>query len=346
MTTPATTDLVQRVLSGDQRAVARMLRRVDDRSPGFLEQLKDLYPHTGKAYVIGITGTPGAGKSTLVDGLVKLLRERDLRVGVLAVDPSSPFSGGAILGDRIRMQRHALDEKVFIRSLSTRGHVGGLSRSALDSVRVLDASGNDVILLESVGVGQDELEIAQVVHTTVVVTAPGGGDDIQAIKAGILEIADVLVVNKADRDGADSVVNDLEGMLSLGASVASGQRAHSHAVLAARRASFDSHAGLAPGALPESWNVPVLKLSAHVGQGLLELLTACEAHREHLQRTPVGQARTRSKRRAELARTFRELVLERVERELSHEIDEAMEGAGQGADPYALAQSLVARLAK
>ena len=185
MANAAATDLVQRVLAGEPRAVARMLRRVDDRAPGYLDQLRELYPHTGKAYLLGITGTPGAGKSTLVDGLVTLLRERDLRVGVLAVDPSSPFSGGAILGDRIRMQRHCLDDKVFIRSLSTRGQLGGLSRSALDSARVLDASGCDVVLLESVGVGQDELEIAQVVHTTVVLLAPGGGDDIQAIKAGI-----------------------------------------------------------------------------------------------------------------------------------------------------------------
>lgn len=339
MTSHATTDLVQRVLSGDQRAVARMLRRVDDRSPGYLEELGELFPHTGKAYLLGITGTPGAGKSTLVDGLVSLLRERDLRVGVLAVDPSSPFTGGAILGDRIRMQRHCLDDKVFIRSLSTRGHMGGLSRSALDSARVLDASGCDVIVVESVGVGQDELEIAQVVHTTVVVLAPGGGDDIQAIKAGILEIADVLAVNKADRDGADATVSDLEGMLSLGASMVG-----AHSGLAGHRAHAVGRNTRVPVA--GTWSVPVLKLAAQTGQGISALLAACEAHRAHLSGTPAGHERTKAKRQAELSRTFRELVFERAEQALASELTDAMERAGNGEDPYRLAQALLARMSK
>ena len=339
MTTPATTDLVRRVLAGDQRAVARMLRRVDDRSPGYIEELGQLFPHTGKAYLLGITGTPGAGKSTLVDGLVGLLRQRDLRVGVLAVDPSSPFSGGAILGDRIRMQRHCLDEKVFIRSLSTRGHMGGLSRSALDSARVLDASGCDVIVVESVGVGQDELEIAQVVHTTVVVSAPGGGDDIQAIKAGILEIADVLAVNKADREGADATVSDLEGMLSLGAATMAARVGHAGHRM--QRPNRDAQASI-----DGTWSVPVLKLAALTGQGLPELLVACETHRHHLNTTPAGQERMQSKRRAELLRTFRELVFEQTEGRLADELADALERAGNGEDPYRLAQTLVAQLAR
>ncbi len=329
-------ELVTRVLAGDQRAVARMLRRVDDRSPGYLDELSALFPHTGKAYLLGITGTPGAGKSTLVDGLIGLLRTRDWRVGVLAVDPSSPYSGGAILGDRIRMQRHALDDKVFIRSLSTRGHLGGLSRSALDSARVLDASGCDVILVESVGVGQDELEIAQVVHTTVVVLAPGGGDDIQAIKAGILEVADVFAVNKADREGADSTVSDLEGMLALGATAAPARRGHAGAHGPAPRVA----------AREGGWSVPVLKLVAHRGQGLAELLASCEAHREYMSNTVDGQARTYARRAAEFARTLRELLIEHSERAFAPEIAEASARAGQGEDPYALAQALVSRLAK
>ncbi len=339
MTSPATTDLVQRVLTGDQRAVARLLRRVDDRSPGYLAVLEQLYPHTGKAYLLGITGTPGAGKSTMVDGLVSHFRERDLRIGVLAVDPSSPFTGGAILGDRIRMHRHCLDEKVFIRSLSTRGHMGGLSRSALDSARVLDAAGCDVIIVESVGVGQDELEIAQVVHTTVVVLAPGGGDDIQAIKAGILEIADILAVNKADREGADATVSDLEGMLSLGAGMV---RAHAgiagHHSHAARRDDRTKLAG--------TWGVPVLKLVAQSGHGLPALLAACDEHRAHLDGTPAGQERMKAKRQAELSRTFRELVIERAEQTLASELTDAMERAGNGEDPYRLAQSLLVRWSK
>ncbi|MFT3921919.1 MAG: methylmalonyl Co-A mutase-associated GTPase MeaB [Myxococcales bacterium] len=335
MASPGPADLVQRVLAGEPRAVARMLRRVDDRTPGYLAELEQLYPHTGRAYLIGITGTPGAGKSTLVDALVGLLRERDLRVGVLAVDPSSPFSGGAILGDRIRMQRHCLDEKVFIRSLSTRGQLGGLSRSALDSARVLDASGCDVILVESVGVGQDELEIAQVVHSTVVLLAPGGGDDIQAIKAGILEIADVLAVNKADREGADDTARDLEGMLSLAPiQAASGPRGHAaHGPVRNVQTAGEGR-----------WCVPVLKVSALRNQGVSGLLEACEKHRAYLEGSEAGRERMRSKRQAELRRTLRELVIEHAERELAPELTQAMERAGSGEDPYVLAQTLVSLL--
>src|SRR5580693_7374161 len=209
-------DLSQRILAKDLRAVARGLRYVDDRVDGYRGLLKDLFPHTGKAYVVGVTGTPGAGKSTLVDRLIESLRAEGKQVGVLAVDPSSPFSGGAILGDRIRMGRHSTDAGVFIRSVATRGHLGGLSRSARDMVRVLDAYGAQVILIETVGVGQDEIEITRTALSTLVVMAPGLGDDVQASKAGILETADVFAVNKADRDGADSTVRDLELMIALG----------------------------------------------------------------------------------------------------------------------------------
>src|SRR5580693_6845332 len=192
------------------------MRLIDDRAKGAVEILKDIFPHTGKAWVLGVTGNPGSGKSTLCDRLIEQMRQRNQRVGVIAVDPTSPYSGGAILGDRIRMGRHATDDGVFIRSVATRGHLGGLSRSARDMVRVLDAYGAQVILIETVGVGQDEIEITRTALSTLVVMAPGLGDDVQASKAGILETADVFAVNKADRDGADSTVRDLELMIALG----------------------------------------------------------------------------------------------------------------------------------
>ncbi|WP_224982714.1 methylmalonyl Co-A mutase-associated GTPase MeaB [Geomonas agri] len=207
--------LAERVLDGDIRAAARLMRDIDDRFKSAIEELKTLYPHTGNAYIIGITGPPGAGKSTLVDQIVSAYRKKDLLVGVVAIDPTSPFSGGAILGDRIRMNRHADDAGVFIRSLATRGALGGLSRSTTDVVNVMDAMGMDVIVIETVGVGQDEVDIVSTAHTTVVVMVPGLGDDIQAIKAGILEIGDVFVVNKADRDGAERTARELTTMLEM-----------------------------------------------------------------------------------------------------------------------------------
>ncbi len=238
--------LAEKVLAGDARAAARLMRDLDDRVPAAIDELRALHPHTGRAFVLGVTGNPGAGKSTVVDGLIERYRKRGKRVGVVAVDPTSPFSGGAILGDRIRMQRHATDDGVFIRSLATRGHLGGLSRSTGDVVAVLDAMGFDVVIIETVGVGQDEVEIVSTAHTAVVVTVPGLGDDIQAIKAGILEIADVLVVNKADRDGADRTVRDLTHMLDL------------------------------RGGHP----VDIVKTVATTGQGIDELVAAIDRHQQ------------------------------------------------------------------
>ena len=206
---------IEPILAGDVRTAARLMRDLDDRRPEAIETLKRLFPHTGKAYLVGITGNPGAGKSTVVDALIAHYRAAGEKVGVVCVDPTSPFSGGAILGDRIRMQRHALDPGVFIRSLATRGHLGGLSRSTFDVAHVLDAMGYQRILIETVGVGQDEVDVMKAAHTTVVVTVPGLGDDIQAIKSGLLEVADVLVVNKADREGADRAERDLMHMLDL-----------------------------------------------------------------------------------------------------------------------------------
>jgi LAO/AO transport system kinase len=207
--------LAQQALEGSQAAGARLIRLLEAGDPRGVEGLKLLYPHCGKAHIVGITGPPGSGKSSLVDAIISELRGRGMSVGVIAVDPTSPFSGGALLGDRVRMQRHATDEGVFVRSMATRGRLGGLSRAAFEAVLVLDAMGYDVVAVETVGVGQDEVEVVDLAHTTAVVSIPGMGDDIQAMKAGVLEIGDLFVVNKADRPGADAVVRQLRMMLEM-----------------------------------------------------------------------------------------------------------------------------------
>ena len=206
---------VDRLVSGDVRALARAISVVEENAGGSAAMLRGVFPHTGAATVIGVTGSPGAGKSSLVDRLIASLREQGRRVGVVAVDPSSAYSGGAILGDRVRMQGHATDDGVFIRSMASRGHMGGLARAASDAVDLMDAAGYDPVIIETVGVGQDEIEVARAADVVTVVLVPGMGDDIQAIKAGILEIADVFVINKADRPGADKVAADLDAMMAL-----------------------------------------------------------------------------------------------------------------------------------
>ncbi len=241
--------LVEQARAGRPRAVARLISLVEDAHPALREVMAALAPHTGHAHVIGITGSPGVGKSTSTNALVTALRQRDLRVGVLAVDPSSPFSGGALLGDRIRMSDHVLDPQVYIRSMASRGHLGGLSWTTPQALRVLDAAGCDVILVETVGVGQSEVEVVGLADTTIVLLAPGMGDGIQAAKAGILEIGDVFVVNKADRDGADNTVRDIRHMISLG---------------------DRTEAGL--------WRPPVLKTVAHRHEGVDEVVEALDKH--------------------------------------------------------------------
>src|ERR671930_81349 len=208
--------LADRVLAGDIRAASRLMRSIEDGDPSATRALQALFPNTGRAWVVGITGSPGSGKSTLTDKLIAHYRAAGKRVGVIAVDPSSPFTGGAILGDRIRMQNHATDPGVFLRSMATRGHLGGMALAAPEAVRILDAAGSDVIVVETVGVGQAEVDVAASTDTTLVVVAPGWGDAVQVAKAGILEVADVFVVNKADKDGADAAARDLEAMIRLG----------------------------------------------------------------------------------------------------------------------------------
>jgi LAO/AO transport system kinase len=259
--------LVEQARAGRPRAVARLISLVEDDHPALRQVMAALAPYTGRAHVVGLTGSPGVGKSTTTSMLVKALRGRGLRVGVLAVDPSSPFSGGALLGDRVRMQEHFLDPGVYIRSMATRGHLGGLSWAAPQVLRVLDAAGCDVVLVETVGVGQSEVEVAGLADTTVLLLAPGMGDGIQAAKAGILEVGDVFVVNKADRDGADVTVRDLRQMISLGE---------------ARR--------------PGDWRPPVLRTVAAQDEGLDELLAELDKHLAWLTRS--GQLRVRRVRRA------------------------------------------------
>ncbi len=248
-------EVVKKVLEGDIRTVARLIRDIDDNIPGVRDILKRLYCHTGKAYVVGITGAPGVGKSTLVDQMILHLRKRGKTVGVLAVDPTSPFSGGAILGDRVRMQRHSMDKGVFIRSMATRGQFGGITQATRSAIDVLDAMGKDYILVETVGVGQDEVDIVKTAHTTIVVVIPGMGDEIQAIKAGILEVGDIFVINKADRDGADKTFMELRMMLEM-------ETPYIHRDV--------------------GWKPPILKVQAVYDVGVEELLDAIEAHREFI----------------------------------------------------------------
>ena len=311
---------IQPILAGDVRTAARLMRDLDDRRPAAMETLKALFPHTGKAYIVGITGNPGAGKSTVVDAMIAHYRAQGEKVGVVAVDPTSPFSGGAILGDRIRMQRHALDEGVFIRSLATRGYLGGLSRSTFDVAHVLDAMGYTRILIETVGVGQDEVDVMKAAHTTVVVTVPGLGDDIQAIKSGLLEVADVLVVNKADREGADRTERDLMHMLDL--------RAHG-----------------------ERKEVEIVRTIATKGiadgSGIQELATAIEAHRAKAWTGDAAEARAVARAQAHLGELVRALLADRAARATAArgglgEIARAV--VGRTTDPWTVAEQLVGTL--
>lgn len=329
-------NLVNRVLSGDRRAIARLITLVENNGAEVREMMRALFPHTGQAHVVGVTGAPGTGKSTLVNELAKAYRKRDPapRVGIIAVDPTSPFSGGALLGDRIRMRDLFGDSGVFIRSMATRGSLGGLARATSDAIRVLDAAGYEIILVETVGAGQSEVDIAKAVHTTVVVEAPGLGDDVQAIKAGILEIADVFAVNKADREGVEHTVMALRMMLDL--NHASQPTLH-HGVL------MQVESPTQPAEVAAAWRPPICKTIATRGEGVPALLEAIEAHRASLEETHSLSLRERARVEDELHDILGHLLMRRLlarvpPRELAQAVDRIV---ARELDPYTAAEALL-----
>jgi len=305
-------DLVDGVLRGDPRAVARAISMVEDGAEGLEELSAGVFPHTGRASTIGLTGSPGVGKSTLAGELVRAARERERTVAVLAIDPTSPFTGGALLGDRVRMQAHATDPGVFIRSMATRGHLGGMALAAPEAVRILDASGREIVIVETVGVGQAEVDVAAATDTTLVVVSPGWGDQVQVAKAGILEIADVFVVNKSDREGAEAAARDLGQMIRMGPELA--------------------------------WTPPVVQTAAATGKGTSELWEAIAAHEAHLEESGTRD----DARRTRLLREVEGLASERLRgriRQLLSE-DEVLSGelVSRRTDPYEAAAILTKRI--
>ncbi len=303
---------VERIRLGDVRALARAISTIEDGRPESLELLKALFPFSGRARVIGLTGAPGAGKSTLVDQLAREYRKQERTVGIIAVDPTSPYTGGAILGDRIRMQAHHADPGIYIRSMATRGFLGGLARATTDVATVLDASGKDLVLIETVGVGQDEVDIVRLADITVVILVPGMGDDVQTIKAGIMEIADIFVINKSDREGADRVEREIRAMQTL----------------ALRK---------------DKWTPPIVKTVATEGKGVAELAAAMAGYEEFLSQNDLLVKKKISNWRERLIEMLREALLERL---LSERVPEselrrlAEEIAGHRRDPYSLVEEI------
>jgi LAO/AO transport system kinase len=308
------TPLADRVLAGDARAVARAISLVEDETPAGADLIRDIYPRTGRAYLVGVTGPPGAGKSTLVDRLTTELRRAGQTVGIIAVDPTSPFTGGALLGDRVRMGAHYRDEGVFIRSMATRGHLGGLARATSDVALVLDAAGKDIVIIETVGVGQDEVDIVRTADISVLVLVPGTGDEVQALKAGIMEIADIFVVNKADRDGADRLEQSVSGMLAL--------------------KTFE----------PGDWHPPIHRTVATAGTGVAELLEAIQAFRAHSAGARASRQRVRQEFRLRdlLSHRFMQLVDDTLP---AGELQRIIDGiASHSVDPYSAAADVMSRV--
>jgi LAO/AO transport system kinase len=319
---PHIEQFIQRIRNGEVRALSRAISAVEDHSPEASELLKGLFPYSGEALLIGITGSPGAGKSTLVDQVAHAYRRQEKTVGIVAVDPTSPFSGGAILGDRIRMGSHHADSGIFIRSMATRGSLGGLSSTTADVATVIDASGRDVVMIETVGVGQDEVDIVRLADVTIVVLVPGMGDDVQTIKAGIMEIADIFVINKSDRDGAERVEREIRAMqaISPGRSGAGGK---------------------------DDWTPPIVKTVASNGSGIEELIATIEKYQSYLNEGDRVLRRRIENWRKRIAEMLRDALFQRV---LSHYMSEseglryATEIAEHKRDPYSLVEKFVARL--
>ena len=314
--------LAERVFAGDARAIARAISLIEDESPAGAELLRDVYPRTGHAYLVGVTGPPGAGKSTLVDRMTTELRTAGQTVGIVAVDPTSPFSGGAILGDRVRMGAHFGDEGVFIRSMATRGHLGGLARATSDVALVLDAAGKDVVMIETVGVGQDEVDIVRTADISVVVLVPGTGDEVQALKAGIMEIADIFVVNKADRDGADRLVQSVSAMLSL-------------ATVQPKASGAD------PSGPRDQWRPPILKTEATTGTGVAELIDAIAKFRAHSE--SMRMARQRARQEYRLRDLLSHRLIQDVEQTLPEgELQRVIDGiVDRKVDPYSATTAII-----
>ncbi len=313
--------IAEKIISGDIRAVARLIRDIDDNVPEAREALKGLYPSTGKAYVVGITGAPGVGKSTLVDQMVAHLRKAGKTVGVLAVDPTSPFSGGAILGDRVRMQRHSMDEGVFIRSMATRGYFGGLTQSTRSAIDVLDAMGKDYIIVETVGVGQDEIDIVRSAHTTIITLVPGMGDDIQALKAGILEVGDIFVINKSDREGADRTVSDIRLMIEMD------EKRFSN-----------------------SWKPPILTAQAVFDKGITEIIDEIENHAKYLTSSKERQSSIQyEKARNDLSEMIKDKIIHEILDDILHsrEFEETLQLiVERKIDPYTACDNIVLKKLK
>jgi len=304
--------LYQGVLSGDRRALAKAISAVEDQDPSSEELISKVFPRTGHAHIVGVTGPPGAGKSTMVDRVTKELRARGMTVGIIAVDPTSPFTGGAILGDRIRMNDLTSDKGVFIRSMGTRGQLGGLARATSDAILLMDAFGKDIILVETVGAGQSEVDIVQSAYTVVIVQMPGMGDDIQAIKAGIFEIGDIIVVNKADRDGCDKTVSELQAMLELGDRGQSG------------------------------WKVPILRAVARDGVGIKETVDAIERHRGYLDENGLTQLHRKENLRHRFTQVLKEKFVQCALDEKTDAGKDIMQSVETGSmDPYTAASMVI-----